>query len=61
MDTKAIAGICGAVIGIAFLLVGALRTSMPRRRRLIFAYTAVCFFVYGALEYFGIIHLESLR
>lgn len=61
MDTKTITGIFCAVAGLAGLFVAVFRTSLPRQKRWIFAYMALCFFVYGALEYFGIIHLESLR
>ena len=61
MDTKTITGIFCAVASLAALLVALLRTSLPRQKRWIVAYMALCFFVYGGLEYFGIIQLESLR
>jgi hypothetical protein len=59
MDTKTFTGIFCGLAGTASLLFGFLRASLPRRKRWIFAYMALCFFVYGALEYFGVIHLES--
>ena len=61
MDTKTIVGILGLIAGIAFMLIAFLRSGLPRQKRLIFVYAALCFFVFGALEYFGIIHLEALR
>jgi hypothetical protein len=61
MDTKTFTGIFCGVAGIASLLFGLLRAGLPRQKRWIFAYMALCFFAFGALEYFGIIRLESLR
>ena len=61
MDTKTIVGIVGLVAGTAFILIALLRTSLPRQKRLMFIYASVCFYAFGALEYFSIIHLESLR
>jgi hypothetical protein len=61
MDTKTITGLFCAVAGSAGLLIALFRTSLPRQKRLIFAYMGVCFFIYGALEFFGVIRLESLR
>jgi hypothetical protein len=34
---------------------------LPRQKRWVFAYAALCFFIFGALEYFRVIHLESWR
>jgi hypothetical protein len=59
MATRTITGIVGAFAGFAFLLIAVFRTSFPRQKRWVFAYTALCFFVFGELEYFGIVHLES--
>jgi hypothetical protein len=61
MDTKTVTGIFGALAGAASLLFGLLRVGLPRQKRVVFLTLAVSFFVYGALEYFGIIHLESWR
>jgi hypothetical protein len=61
MATKAIVGILGLVVGTAFILIALLRTSLPRHKRLMFIYSGVCLYAFGALEYFSIIHLESLR
>jgi hypothetical protein len=61
MDTKTIVGILGLVAGTAFILIALLRTSLPPQKRLMFIYAGVCFYAFGALEYFSIIHLESLR
>ena len=59
MDTKAITGLFCALAGSALLLFALFRASLPRQKRWILAYMAVCFYVYGALEYFGVIRLES--
>ena len=59
MDTKTLTVIFAAVVGAVFFVIGLFRVSLPRQKRWILAYTALCFFVYGALEYFGVIHLES--
>ena len=61
MATQTITGIVCAVTGFAILLLAVIRTSFPRQKRWILAYAAFCFFVFGGLEYFGIIHLESWR
>jgi hypothetical protein len=61
MVTRTITGIVCAFAGLAFVLVAVLRTSLPRQKRWMFAYTAFCFFVFGGLEYFGTIRLESWR
>jgi hypothetical protein len=61
MATRTITGIICAVAGVAFLLVALLGTRLPRQKRWMLAYTAVCFLVFGGLEYFGIIHLETWR
>lgn len=58
MDTKAIVGIFGLVAGTVFILIALLRSSLPRQKRFILVYTGVCFYAFGALEYFSIIHLE---
>ena len=55
MDTKTIVGILGLVAGTAFILIALLRTSLPRYKRLMFIYASVCFYAFGALEYFSII------
>jgi hypothetical protein len=59
MDTKTLTGIFCALAGTASLLFGILRTSLPSQKRWLFVYLGLSFFVYGALEYFGMIHLES--
>jgi hypothetical protein len=61
MDTKTIVGILGLVAGTVFVLIALLSAGLPRPRRLMFIYTGACFYAVGALEYFSIIHLESLR
>ncbi len=60
MDTKIFMGIFAVVVGSAFVILALARKSLPRQRRWIFAYLGVCFFVYGALEFFGVIRLESI-
>ena len=60
MDTKTLVGALGAIAGTAFILVALFRRNLPRSKRLMLAYAGVCFYAFGALEYFGIIHLESL-
>ena len=60
MDTKVFMGIFGAVVGSAFVIFALARKSWPRQKRLLFVYLGVCFYVYGALEYFGIIQLERM-
>ena len=59
VETKIFAGIFGAVVGSAFLVFALARKGLPRQKRLILAYTGVCFYVYGALKFFGIIRLEA--
>jgi len=61
MDTRTIVGILGLVAGTALILTALLCSSLPRQKRFMFIYAGVCFYVFGALEYFRIIHLESLR
>jgi hypothetical protein len=61
VDTKTLVGVFGAIAGTAFLIVALFRTSLPRQKRLMLAYAALCFYAFGALEYFGIVRLESLR
>jgi len=46
---------------LTFVFIAVLRTSLPLQKRWMLAYAAFCFFVFGGLEYFGIIHLESWR
>jgi uncharacterized membrane protein YeaQ/YmgE (transglycosylase-associated protein family) len=60
MRTNVAVGIFGALLGSAFLMLALFRTGSPRQRRLIFAYIGICFYIYGALEFFGVVRLESL-
>lgn len=60
MATRTIVGLISVIAALALILTALLRTSLPRQKRWLLAYMAVCFLVYGALEYFGIIRLESL-
>jgi hypothetical protein len=60
MDTNVFMGILGAVVGSFFVMFALARKSWPRQKRLIFVYVGVCFYVYGALEFFGIIQLERM-
>jgi hypothetical protein len=55
----ATAVIC-AIFGSALVAAAVFLRSQPRFRRLIFAYVGVLLYVYGALEFFGIIRLASL-
>jgi hypothetical protein len=59
MDIKTSTGIFCAVAGTASVLFGILRPSLPSQKRWPLVYLGLTFFVYGALEYFGMIHLES--
>ena len=61
MDTKTITGIFCGVCGVASIIIALVANRPSRQKRWIFAYMGVCFFVFGGLEYFGIIHLESWR
>ena len=60
MNPKIVVGIVGLVAGTAFILLALLRTGLPRQNRLILAYAGLCFYAFGALEYFGIVRLEAL-
>ncbi len=60
MEAPTITAITCAILGSALLVAAALLTYQPRQRRMILAYMGVLFYVYGALEFFGIIHLASL-
>lgn len=60
MDTGIIMGIFGAVVGTAFVFLGFARKGLPPRKRWMFVYAGICFYVFGALEWFGIIHLASM-
>ena len=53
-------GIFGAVVGSAFVICAFSRKGLSRKRRWIFAYVGICFYVYGALEFFRVIRLESM-
>src|ERR1043166_6187204 len=58
MDTKTLNGIVCFIFVLSSLVVVIAVPRLPRQKRLLFAYMALCFFVFGGLEYFGIIHLE---
>jgi len=61
MDTRTVVGVLGLVAGTTFILIALLRSGLPRQKRFMFVYAGVCFYAFGALEYYRIIQLESLR
>jgi hypothetical protein len=60
MNTASLAALVGCVIGTALLFAALSLARQPRQRRLILAYMGALFYVYAALEFFGIIHLERM-
>ena len=59
MQTKTATAIIAGVIGSALLVAAFLLKAQPRWRRLVFTYMGALFYIYGALEFFGVIHLET--
>jgi hypothetical protein len=59
MNPASVPVIIIAAIGTALLVAALVLRGQPRARRLILAYMGALFFVYGGLEFFGIIRLAS--
>ena len=60
MDPATATAIMCAIFGSALVGAAVFLRSQPRPRRLVLAYMGVLLYVYGALEFFGIIRLASL-
>ncbi len=60
MNSASLAALIGCIIGTALLLAALSLARQPRQRLLILAYMGVLFYVYAALEFFSIIHLERM-
>ena len=61
MDTRTVTELVCVTAGAVSARLAVVLTTLARRRRWILAYMAFCFFACGALEYFGIIHFETLH
>ncbi len=60
MDAPLFTGLVSGFIGTALLVAALLLRGQPAQRRRVLAFFGILFDVYGALEWFKIIHLATL-